>query len=201
MRLTTSIESWAARLLLALTVAPVIGCGSVVESSATSSSGSSSSSGAALVCDNPQPYLTSKDSGYERCTGGLVHRREALACPTLDVTLCDSGTGTGAGGSGACATNADCTDGLNGVCEKFTPCQCAYGCMTDADCASGQSCVCDPDRPSCVSSTCKSDADCGGSLCALETIVDINGCPVSQQLACLTSAGGQRPLSYPQDLG
>ena len=39
-----------------------------------------------------------------------------------------------------------------------------------------------------MTSSCKSDADCGGFLCALEPILDANGCPTSEQLACLTAA-------------
>jgi hypothetical protein len=187
MRLNTSIESWAARFFFALAITPLAACGV-----SSGSSGSAGNPGTPVTCDDPQPYLTATDSGYERCSNGVVHRREALSCPAPTATACmnsaDAG-GTGGGTAGGCTTNADCTAFPGGYCEASSPgCACIYSCQTDADCGAGNSCECGPYQGQCVTSTCKTDADCGGFLCALEPLTDANGCVTGEQLACMTAA-------------
>jgi hypothetical protein len=186
MRLTTSIESWAARFLFTLALTPLAsGCGL---------SSGAGNPGSPVTCDDPQPYLTATDSGYERCSNGIVHRREALSCGAPTATACmNSADAGGAGGGGAapggCTTNADCTAFPGGYCEKSSPgCSCIYSCQTDADCGAGNSCECGLYQASCVTSGCKSDADCGGFLCALEQILDAGGCGSTERLECLTAA-------------
>jgi hypothetical protein len=187
MRLNTSLESWAARFLLALAITPLAAsCGSVT---------GSGTPGQPVTCDNPKPYLTAKDSGYEQCDNGIIHRREVLSCGAPSATACMNSAGAGGAGggggasAGGCTTNADCTAFPGGYCEAgSTSCDCIYSCVTDADCGAGSSCECGPYQSTCVTSSCKTDADCGGFLCALERVFDATGCNPTEQLACLTAA-------------
>ena len=80
---------------------------------------------------------------------------------------------------GACAQDADCTSGPNGICvTRSSTCECQYNaCVTDADCAPGTDCACDTGGgagsgggnfpTACVPANCRTDADCGvGGYCS-----------------------------------
>ncbi len=199
MRLTISVDSWAARLLLALAVTPIASCSTAGEPTASRT-----------VCEKPQPVLTPGDAGYELCSSGVIHRRAALECPAPTVfQACmtgvgGSGSGSGAGGSGAggsggagggagavptqCTTDADCKAQPHGTCQGLVPdCGCSYSCRTDAECGPDRSCVCGEYQSTCKVAGCASDADCGGFLCAVELVVDGRGCATIQVLQCLTA--------------
>lgn len=82
------------------------------------------------------------------------------------------------GMGGTCASDADCTGGLDGRCVETSPteCGCRYdACRTDADCAAGSDCACDALRGGagssgnptvCVPSDCRTDADCASGYCS-----------------------------------
>ena len=89
------------------------------------------------------------------------HRPAAVACVT----------GTLAGPSPPCASDAECTAGPQGRCmPPGGQGTCVYSyCTTDADCAANQVCECSPDGYAnrCVSATgCALDSDCPGSFCS-----------------------------------
>jgi hypothetical protein len=76
-----------------------------------------------------------------------------------------------------CATDADCSAGMDGRClpSRFYSCQCSYSdCNADSDCPTGQDCACSvtlrftngngPNQ--CVPANCASDADCASGFCS-----------------------------------
>ena len=112
-----------------------------------------------------------RDTGFDTCGDGTIHRRVALECPGLSGTL----------GAGQCWKDADCAAGAICVCSTSlnTAGQCAAaGCRTEHDCATGQGCIatvrshsadmCAPagaitfdcEMPS---DACSTNADCGDS--------------------------------------
>jgi hypothetical protein len=87
----------------------------------------------------------------------------------------------------ACATDADCTDGMNGRCtyvSGFGPVMvCTYDeCFTDSDCGAGYACACGGvgatgrryGADECVRGNCNIDSDCGDNYCS--PALDMNGC-------------------------
>jgi hypothetical protein len=182
MSLTTTIKIWATRLLLTLAVAPAASCSNV-------------DGDEAVVCENPLSFAISTDKGDVYCPNGLAHRAAILECRPANLAQCTSGpngsdgTSTGADGTSQCASDADCNDGPNGVCQNTDPgCACNYGCLNDADCGPAQACICGMTRGVCVAAGCTTDAECSGSSCVLEPILDADGHLVREELACLTPA-------------
>jgi hypothetical protein len=112
--------------------------------------------------------------GWERCTNGMVHRREIGTCssnlPRADRILQQNlgyPPGVDAGIPFACSSDSDCTQAEHGHCEwgDIGP-HCEYGCLVDADCNAGYVCVCGPNIGQCAFAECGTDADCGASsLC------------------------------------
>ncbi|WP_437806125.1 ferritin-like domain-containing protein [Sorangium sp. So ce1078] len=196
MRLLVSIDSWGARLLSALAIAPALSCGGVTTEegagggggagpsgstaegpAASSGAGPSASSGTAppegfpFACDDPEPIvIAGQNTGYVRCAGGWMHRAEVVTCPS-PLPRGEACTGPG-DGPGACSSDADCTEQPHGYCNTASGgdapsgCFCHYGCTTDADCGEGQICLCGDPVGRCVPALCKSDQDCGRLLCS-----------------------------------
>ena len=112
---------------------------------------------------------------------GAIDAADSGACieptPTADrpagttCRLCRP-IGTEPGGSGVCATHADCTAGINGRCSlgqigEF----CSYDeCFIDAHCADGKVCSCDgayfSGANTCVPANCRVNADCTSGRCS-----------------------------------
>jgi hypothetical protein len=181
MSLTTSLKIWAATLLLTLAVAHVTSCSDVTGDEA-------------IPCKNPLSFPISTDRGDVNCPDGLAHRGAVMECRSDNLAQCKSGPNgsdgsMGADGASQCATDADCKDGPNGVCQNTDPaCVCNYGCLNDADCGPAQACICGVTRGVCVAASCTTDAECSGSSCVLEPILDADGHLLREELACLTPA-------------
>jgi hypothetical protein len=101
------------------------------------------------------------------------HRPTAAACDSNRP----ASTSSFGGGGGVCATDADCTDGINGRCgASGRVIGCTYDdCFTDSDCSGdkgGGVCGCRGDQVDganvCLTSgNCHVDADCGpGGYCS-----------------------------------
>jgi hypothetical protein len=90
----------------------------------------------------------------------MHHRAEPAACES----------GTLAGPSPTCASDAECTAGPKGRCvPPGGNGICVYqSCVADADCAAGELCECAPDGFShrCVTANCARDSDCPNSWCS-----------------------------------
>ncbi len=108
MRLLVSMDSWGARLLSVLAIAPALRCsggtvtpgeGSGGRRSTASSTGEGTSSstgegtssstgglppeGFPFACDDPEPIVVAdQNTGYVRCAGGWIHRAEVVTCPS-----------------------------------------------------------------------------------------------------------------------
>jgi hypothetical protein len=141
----------------------------------TAGAGGTASGGAGAVDVSTECVLESLLEGnWERCTNGMVHRRELGSCSSrlprpnqsLEAFL-GYPPGVDAGVAYACLRDSDCTEADHGHCElgQGGP-YCDYGCLVDADCGAGQVCLCGPDIGQCVVAQCSTDADCGASsLC------------------------------------
>ncbi|WP_437274510.1 ferritin-like domain-containing protein [Sorangium sp. So ce375] len=193
MRLLVSMDSWGARLLSVLAIAPALSCGGDVThegtggstgegtsgqaSSGTSGQASSSSTGGLppdglpFACDDPEPIVVAgQNTGYVRCAGGWIHRAEIVTCPS-PLPRGEACTDP-SGAKGNCTTDADCTERPHGYCNTVTGgdvapgCFCHYGCTTDADCGEGQICLCGDPVGQCVLARCTSDKGCGSLLCS-----------------------------------
>lgn len=139
-------------------------------SSTTSTDGTASTSGPGAppigppTCDDPQPLLQydGSPSGFVRCSSGVVHRIDAVAC-TIPPAPAPCATEPGA----QCTKHDDCGAPL-GYCDAS--CVCKTTCATDADCPDDQVCLCTGTHlggdPTCIPALCRTDADCGGSICA-----------------------------------
>lgn len=95
-----------------------------------------------------------------------THRATATACTA------DRPPGLTDAMGGACANDADCTDGTNGRCHQTLndPPFCSYDeCQSDKDCGVA-ACECrNParfDANVCVHGNCVTDADCNGGYCS-----------------------------------
>ncbi len=115
------------------------------------------------ACGGSSP--TASDAGTDAATTKTpaVHRATAAACPTDRPASTASGIP-----GGACAKDADCTQGTNGRCIPIgvNPPTCSYDeCTKDADCGGAGVCQCraDQDRGAnvCRQGSCRTDADCG----------------------------------------
>jgi hypothetical protein len=208
MRLRVSVESWAAGLFLALAVSPAPGCSQVVispsggsGSGGGTSSGSSGSTGSgstgsgssgsgsplSALCKGSMPLVVQgKDTGYETCMDGAVHRREALDCPSevpRPAPQCMPSPGSG------CTQDTDCVDHPNGFCSAEPAqavCFCNYGCTKDTECSPGEICLCGDPVGQCVQASCAGDTSCpSGALCADYVIAP--GCDMLA-FACQTAA-------------
>jgi hypothetical protein len=117
---------------------------------------------------------TTLDGNWERCTNGMLHRRELGSCVSAlpragysALEFLGYPPGVDAGVQFACLKDEDCTAAPHGHCEvgQGGP-YCTYGCLTDVDCSDSQVCLCDPYIGECIAAECSVDADCGGSsLC------------------------------------
>ncbi len=117
---------------------------------------------------------TTLDGNWERCTNGMLHRRELGSCtsalPRAEYSALEFlgyPPGVDSGVQFACLQDQDCTAAPHGHCEvgQGGP-YCAYGCLTDAECSDSQVCSCGPYIGECIAADCSVDADCGGSsLC------------------------------------
>jgi hypothetical protein len=159
---------------------PVSGAGSANAGGSagfgTAGAGGTASSGSAGAVDVSTACVleSTLEGGWERCTNGMVHRRELGSCssrlPRPDQSLeaaLGYPVGVDAGVAFACLRDSDCTEADHGHCElgQGGP-YCEYGCLVDADCGASQVCLCGPDIGQCVLAQCSTDADCGASsLC------------------------------------
>ena len=135
--------------------------GAVATGGVTATGGTSS---VASPCEDPMPVLDfeGNPTGYETCARGGNHRVSAEECTIRLPRENDECPSADAGGS-TCQTDADCTDGLYGVCGpqgQALACSCNYGCKTDADCAGGGVCLCAGVAGRCTPATCRTDDDC-----------------------------------------
>lgn len=93
-----------------------------------------------------------------------IHRPTATACDDVRP----AGTPSSGGGSGECASDADCTAGRNGRCfGSRAGFVCSYDeCLVDAECGAGEACTCgvEYDPNTCTRSGCRVDSDCGAGL-------------------------------------
>lgn len=132
----------------------------------TSGTSGGDTSGIVSECDPSTPVLINDQStGFERCSGGALHRPTATTCPNLAPrsTTCESPNPEATG----CVTDSDCTERDHGYCDIApleASCYCNYGCVTDADCGAGSICLCGDPVGVCAPATCTTDADCEGDL-------------------------------------
>jgi hypothetical protein len=100
-----------------------------------------------VPCVEPTPLLIAgQDTGYDTCSGGILQRRAATACPSLLPASCANEDAGVAADSGEA---------------------CTQGCTSDNDCIFGFICVCGDPIGVCEQASCKTDADCpNGSSCA-----------------------------------
>ncbi|WP_437573314.1 ferritin-like domain-containing protein [Sorangium sp. So ce887] len=166
MRLLVSIDSWGARLLSVLALAPAVGCGSDVmteegsgggggagssgstaEGATTSSGeGPSGSTGTAppegfpFACDDPEPIIVAgQNTGYVRCAGGWMHRAEIVACPSPlpRAEACPEPSDN----PGACSSDADCTEQPHGHCDPAAGNDALPGCFCQYGCTIDADCT------------------------------------------------------------
>jgi hypothetical protein len=164
-----SADGFAWRLLAALALVPIAGCGGSSGGGGGGGGGSGGGSAGPAACEGPQA-----SGNLVSCSGGWDHRAAASACalPPPSTEACTIG-------EGSCTTDADCVARPNGRCGEgeaggLPYCECTYSCATDAECGVNEICVCGSGTGRCVAATCKTDADCGqGLLCA--SIVDGEG--------------------------
>lgn len=128
-------------------------------------------------CVDSQPILINgKETGYETCANGMIHRRNIIACPVYVPDPAKTCAVTG----GQCQTDADCAGkGNNPICTNgsggmMPGCFCQPTCSTDADCGNGQICVCGEGYSKCIASNCKNDDACPVGVCG--AYVDNPGC-------------------------
>jgi hypothetical protein len=136
---------------------PSLVAGSIVGISVAACGGNVSSSGASAGA----PSTTVPDN----------HRPVAEACPGGPGTMHPPQPGVDAGAFGQCASDFDCSDGLNGRCIASRLGQsCTYdACFVDADCPGGGVCACGGvagQGNHCLSAGCRVDADCPQSTCS-----------------------------------
>jgi hypothetical protein len=132
------------------------------------------------ACGKSTPVVISgQDSGVARCSTGLRHRQQAVACPSL-LPRKDShlrqrapelfSLSSSVGATLPCLKDQDCSARLHGHCELTHPghfTYCAYGCESDADCSTNELCLCGDPIGQCVPASCRTDADCDPPfLCA-----------------------------------
>ena len=149
-----------------------------------------------LGCDAPTQILDDAGSptGLVRCADGSVNRTDAL--PTDSTFLGTHCEGTEDWGN--CTTDADCTDGPNGVCAQgisepdgMPYCGCTYTCSTDADCSADQACI--PvqhlrdgtNGPRCITTDCFTGADCDSEECGVAEYHTLG--VVGEQVSCRTA--------------
>ncbi len=124
------------------------------------------------TCADPVPIMQETpdgpvESGFVRCSGGVVHRVAKIDCvyaPDLFQPMCPIEDP-----NNECATFEDCTAGDYPYCVSQGmegTCGCHYSCTTDADCGDGMICYCNGWANECVPASCTTDADCGGYQCA-----------------------------------
>jgi hypothetical protein len=140
----------------------------------TGTAGTASGGSAGVDVSTACVLESTLQGGWERCTNGMVHRRELGSCssslPRADRLLQQNlgyPPGVDAGISFECSSDSDCTQAEYGHCEwgQGGP-YCDYGCIVDADCSAGYVCLCGPSIGQCVFAECGTDADCGpSSLC------------------------------------
>lgn len=126
-------------------------------------------------CDDPQPHLVDgNDTGFDRCSGGQLRRREVLTCPTSWPD------------DNPCCGEDGCGEGY--LCSDFgeVACGCVPACTTDSDCGPGALCLCGDPAGTCVQASCTSADDCGeGQEC---TSWDVSlGC-LYIDFSCTTAA-------------
>jgi hypothetical protein len=159
-------------LLRLLAAAFVLGCGVTVN--VDTSSGSTGAAGASSC----QPAFVEPGTGRVGDAEIPIYHRAAPACCPTERGPAPSGQPYGAGKAAGCASDSQCTGGLDGRCFPFEglvgPGGCSYDpCLTDSDCPSGASCLCrssasDTSATVCVAGgDCVLDADCGaGGYCS-----------------------------------
>ena len=112
---------------------------------------------------------TTVEGGSETCSlvAPEVHRPDASAC---DNERAPGVTMTSQGEFDGCASDADCTDGLNGRCTEDPQVGyiCTYDwCIVDDDCGANGVCDCEGgwanDGNVCNVGNCSTDADCGSN--------------------------------------
>ena len=171
MRLHSSTEMLAVRLLTAISLLPIAACGSSTEPTGTGGSTTTTTTTIA-ACADPKPA-----GNLVECSGGWRHRVASDACTQPPAGAC-SLVPEPEQEPFECMTDADCTAAPFGRCAEqgdidwgYAFCGCDYGCATDADCGAAQVCICSALGGHCVSAACKTDADCpSGALCATAQI-------------------------------
>jgi hypothetical protein len=205
----SSVQSASVRLLAgssALCLLMVVSCGKEGAAESTHADEGGYGPDSSLPSDGGLPLEDPDGSDDSAAVGPdaaprvpLSHRPSATACPArppgtpVASTRCggngflpgrDGGPVPDGGFPNGCASDSDCTSGINGRCYcTYTPqdsgvvSACIYDeCATDNDCSSGQACDCGPSDPGataqfwryvCTTANCHTDSDCGdGGYCS-----------------------------------
>jgi len=128
-----------------------------------------------------------RPTGFIRCADGVLLREQAQTQvpTTITETRCTAP-------DGACTSDAECTDGVEGACLdrgiQIEWCTCVYACSQDSDCGEGEICLPPgvweggPAWGTCVPASCTLNTDCPSQECSF-TVYD-NGCSLEPRLAC-----------------
>lgn len=181
-----------------VTAGPLGGGGSAGSSAGTGgSAGSSAGTGGSagsipavreLGCKNP---VALDGGGYEVCANGVLHRREALACPDLregDVPCAHAAVGDTCP-QAACGPLAApaCVQQSGGGAVAQPRCECIGHCLADSDCGPGGICACAGRTGTCVAAGCTSDASCNGGACLQVIPLPASSCVTTvATFACTT---------------
>jgi hypothetical protein len=138
-------------------------------------------------CHFPAPI--DGNSGFERCSNGMIHRRQQGVCsaavPRPEFVAPDDGVPKG------CWRDSDCASmGAHAYCAhaRSLPAGegyfCMRGCADDSECRSDEICACGDGLVGlCEPSSCRSDKDCAaGYLCASY----VGACSLGRQFGCQT---------------
>lgn len=176
-------------LLLALCGPALAGCPGM---------GTPTPPGSTEACQDPVAVLgpNGQDTGYVRCADGSVNKIAASSCDASvgAPQLCE-----GTERVQNCTTNADCTEGANGVCaSEFAnygggyygnACRCVYPCANDSECGPGMVCGCaglpGMDASRCIPAGCDVGLDCTSGECGYALVN--NGCGDTMELGCRTA--------------
>ncbi|WP_437961908.1 ferritin-like domain-containing protein [Sorangium sp. So ce119] len=178
MRLLVSIDSWGARLLSVLAIAPALSCGGVTTGGGSGGSSAEGSGGSPAAGSGGSPAVGSGGSsvdGPAGSTGSVTPEGPPFACDDPEpivVAGVDTGYVRCAGGWMHRAKVVACPSALPREEACSDPSGAAGSCKTDADCTDQPHGYCNAATggdvlPGCYCNYgCTTDADCGeGQIC------------------------------------